>query len=100
MKASLEAGELIVTKVDESILQNFDKEVEMKAYLAGLKHWEQKLHAQAEENYNEFSIAIRQRFSSVYGNLHSICDLGLRHRLEAEPEHQEMWKTKRYCAMR
>ena len=43
---------------------------------------------------------MRQRLSTVYGTLHSICGLSLRNRLETEPEHQEMVKSKRYCAMK
>ena len=43
VKASLEAGELVVTEDDEGVLRKFDAEVEMKAYVSTLKHWEQEL---------------------------------------------------------
>ena len=100
VKASLEAGELIVTEVDEKYLKRFETEEEEKTYLTGLKHWEKKLHKQTEENHNKHSVVIHQRLSAVHGALFSICDRGLRNRLEAEAGHQEMVKTKRYCAMK
>ena len=42
---------------------------------------------------------ILQRISTAHGILCSICDVGLKGRLEAEPEFQKMCKTKRHCAM-
>ena len=86
-KASLEAGDLIVIEVDENILKKFDTETEMKAYVAGLKCWEQELCTQTKENHNKFSVVIRQRLSSVYGALYSIWELGLLNRIEVEPEY-------------
>ena len=76
-KASLEAGEVIVTEVDESILKKFDKEEDLNNYLKGLKYWEKKLHEQTEENLNKFTVVIRQKLSALCGNLFSVCDLGL-----------------------
>ena len=58
VKASLEAGELVVTEVDAKYLKKFETEKDEKDYLAGLKHWEQKMHKQTEENYNKCSIVI------------------------------------------
>ena len=40
VKASLEAGEITVAEVDESILKKFDTEEQMKIYVASLKYWE------------------------------------------------------------
>ena len=100
VKASLEAGELIVTEVDEGILKKFDTEADMKAYVTSLKYWEQELHTHTKENYNKFSVVICQRLSTVYGVLCSICDIRLRNRMEAEPKYQDMLKTKRYCAIK
>ena len=100
MKAPLKAGELIITEVDEKYLKRFDAEDEMKAYVASLKCWEQELHTQTKENHNKFSVVMRQRLSTVYGTLHSICGLSLRNRLETEPEYLEMVKAKRYCSMK
>ena len=37
-KASLEAGEMVVTEVDEKYLKKFDAEEEMNAYVSSLKH--------------------------------------------------------------
>lgn len=45
-------------------------------------------------------MVIRQRLNTAHGILHSICNVGLRGRLEAEPEYQQMPKTKRHCAMK
>ena len=59
VKASLEAGELVVTEVDETVLRKFYTEAEMKAHVAWLKHWEQELHEQTKENRNKFSVMIR-----------------------------------------
>ena len=86
---------MIVIEVDESTLKKYDTETEMKAYVAGLKYWEQELYTQTKENHNKFSVVIRQCFSSVYGTLYSICELSLRNRMEAEPEYQDMVKSKR-----
>ena len=38
--AFLKAGNVVVTKVDKSILQKFNKEEDAKTYLASLKYWE------------------------------------------------------------
>ena len=59
IKVLLEVGELIVTEVDNTILQKFDTEAEMKAYIAELKYWQKELYKQTKENYNKFSIVIR-----------------------------------------
>ena len=59
VKASLEAGEVIVTEVDESLLKKFDKEEDQTAYLKGLKYWEKKICEQTEENLSKFTVLIR-----------------------------------------
>ena len=42
VKASLEAGEMVMTEVDETLLPRFDAEEDTKAHTAGLKCWEQE----------------------------------------------------------
>ena len=100
VKASLEAGELVATEVDKKCLKKFDAEEAEKNYLLGLKHWEKKMCKQTEENHNKHSVAIHQRSSAAHGALHSICDLSLRNKLEAEPEYQDIVKDKQCCAMK
>jgi len=39
MRASLEAGEVIVTEIDKRILPRFGTEEDMKKYVVGLKYW-------------------------------------------------------------
>ena len=99
-RSCLEAREIVVTEVVESVLIKFDTEVEMKTHVATLKFWEQEQYTLAKENYNKYSMVVRQRLSSVYGTLFPLCEVSLRSRLEAEPECQKMVKTKRYCAMK
>ena len=94
VKASIEVGELIVTEVDESILTKFDTLKEETQHLETLNYWEQEVCTQIKENFKNFSIAIRQMLSSMHGTLYSICELSLRNRLEAQPEYQEMAKSK------
>ena len=100
VKASLQAGELIITEVDETLLPKFDTEAEMKAHVAALKYWEQEEYTQAKEDYQKFSRLVRQSLSTVYGTLMSVCDISLRSRLESEPEYQVMVQSNRYCAMK
>ena len=90
VKASLEAGEVIVTEVDESLLPKFNTDDEMKAHVQGLKFWEQEQHAQAKEKHNHFRMGVRQRLSTVCGVLYSLCDSSVRNRLEAESDYQIM----------
>ena len=45
-------------------------------------------------------MAIRHRLSNAHGMLCSICEVSLRGRLEAEPEHQLMDKSKRNFAVK
>ena len=59
VEVSIEAGELIVAEVDESILRKFDTLKDETDRLATLKHWEQEMHAQTKEDFKKFSIAIR-----------------------------------------
>ena len=42
VKASLEASDVVVIEVDESILKRFDEEEDMDNYLKDLKHWEKR----------------------------------------------------------
>ena len=58
VKASIEAGELVVTEVDDSMLPSFDAEEDMKDHVAALKHWEKEIHAQAKERYNKLSMVM------------------------------------------
>ena len=100
VKASIESGELFITDVDKSMTPQFDKDEHMKAHLESLKCWEQEVCSQAKENYNKLSMVILKRLSTAHGILCSMCNVGLKGRLEAKPEHQKMYKTKRHCTMK
>ena len=82
-KASLEAGELVVTEVDETLIPKFDTEDEQKDHISALKFWEKEQYEIAKEDYNKFSRTIRKDLSGVYGILHTLCDVSLSNRLEA-----------------
>ena len=53
VKASFEAGELVTTKVDESMIPRFDAEEDMNDHMADLKHWKQELNVQSKENHSK-----------------------------------------------
>ena len=100
MKASIEAGELVVTTVDDSMLPSFDTEEDMADHVEAFNRWDKELHAQAKERYNKLSMVMLQHLSTAFGVLRYARDTGLKGRLEAEPENQTMYNAKRYCAMK
>ena len=42
VRASLEAGEVVVTEIDRKTLPKLNPEAEMTAHVAGLKYWQQE----------------------------------------------------------
>ena len=80
VRASLEVGKVVVTEIDRKILPRFETEVEMKAHVTGLKYWQQEEYTLAKENHNKFTMAIRQKLSTVYRVLFSIYEVSLRSR--------------------
>ena len=87
-KASLEAGEVIVTEVDTSILPIFETKKAMEEHIESLKFWEQEQCSREKENFNKFEVNMRQKLSTVHGVLFSVCEISLRSRLETESRHQ------------
>ena len=85
-KASLEAGEMIETEVDETMLPRFDTEEDTKAHVTGLKFWEQYSHSTTKGDYLKLSRITRHISSTVYVFLHSIYEVSLKSRLDAEPK--------------
>ena len=55
IKASLLAGEVVVTKIDEDIIPKFDTKEDETKHLATLKYWEQKLYHSTLEDYTKYS---------------------------------------------
>lgn len=41
-RSFLEAGKIVITEVDESVLVKFETEADIKAHAATLKHWEKE----------------------------------------------------------
>jgi len=99
VKASLIAGELVVTEVDESLLPKFVTAEAEKDYLSELKHWEKELYKQAKDDFRKFSWDIRRDLSFVYGILYSLCHVSLRNKLEVDSGYQKMVSTKRFNAI-
>jgi len=100
VRASLEAGEIVVTEIDKKTLPKFDAEEEMKAHVAGLKYWEQEECKTAKENHNKITMSIRQKLSTVHALLFSLCEVSLRSRLEVEADCQSMVKDRMHCSLK
>ena len=73
VKASLIAGELVVTEVDESLLPRFHTKEDMKKHLEDLEYWQKELYHQTRDDYRHFSYNIRKDLSIVYRILYSLC---------------------------
>ena len=84
VKEHIEWGEIVVTKIDSSVIPTFETEEDMKEYAAKLKCWDQERCALAKENHNNLSIVVLQCLSIACIILHSACDIGLKVSLEDE----------------
>ena len=87
VKEHIEWGEIVVTKIDSSVIPKFEIEEAMKEHAAKLKYWEQDRCAPAKENHDNLSIVVFQCLSTTCIILHSACDIGLKISLEDEQEH-------------
>ena len=99
-KASLEAGEVIVTEVYTNILLRFETKKAMEECIAALKFWENEQYSRKKYNFNKFELSMCQKLSTVHDVSFSTCEFSLRSRLETEPGHQDMINIRRYCAMK
>ena len=66
VRASLEAGKIVVTEIDKKILPKFDAEEEMKVHVEGLKHWQQEECEIAKENHDKICKFIYRTWHVVF----------------------------------
>jgi len=99
VRASLIAGSLIVTEVDEELLPKFNTADAEKKYLDSLAYWQQEEYKAAKEDYRKFSFDIRRDLSMVYETMYSMCHESVRGRLVADVDYHLMVSKRRYNSM-
>ena len=99
VRASLLTGKIIVTEVDNTILNKLKTKLEQTKNLESLEFWEQKECQATKDDYQKFSCAIGAHLSAFYGELFTLCHMSTNNRIEAETDYQDVASNNGFNAM-